>query len=61
MTSKRLEKLILSMYFGNLELYKSYDKNYFSKDFVMNMLNLNKNSIRKYNINKIFNDKTREI
>jgi hypothetical protein len=53
MTSKRLEKLI--------EVYNSYDKNYFSKDFVMNMLNLNKNSIRKYNINKIFNDKTREI
>jgi hypothetical protein len=35
--------------------------NYFSTNYLMKMLDLNRNEIRKYKIEKIFNDETREI
>jgi hypothetical protein len=37
-------------------VYNSYNDNYFSPEYLMKMLNLNRNEIRKYKIGKIFND-----
>jgi hypothetical protein len=39
-----------------MQVYDSYSKNYFSVNHIMKMLNLNKNDIRKYKIQKLFND-----
>jgi hypothetical protein len=39
----------------------TFDNLYLSKDYLMKMFNLNKNDIRKSKINRIFNDKAREI
>ncbi len=43
------------------EQINTYDNLYFSKDYLMKMFSLDKNKIRKHKINKLFNDKTREI
>lgn len=49
---------------NKLELLNSLmgaNDNYFSMDWIMKMFNLNRNEIRKYKIEKIFNDEAREI
>ncbi len=43
------------------EQINTYDNLYFSKDYLMKMFSLDKNKIRKHKINKLFNDKAREI
>ena len=35
--------------------------NFFSTNYLMKMLNLERNEVRKNKINKLFNDETREI
>ncbi len=35
--------------------------NYFSTNYLMKMLNLERSEVRKNKINKLFNDETREI
>ncbi len=57
------------MYKEKIEIYQEKIKTlteqintyYFSKDYLMKMFSLDKNKIRKHKINKLFNDKTREI
>ena len=44
-----------------LNVFNSYNSEYFSNDWMMKMLNLERNEIRKYKINKLFNDEGREI
>ena len=39
----------------------SYNNQYFSADWIREMLNLEKNDIRKYKINRIFNDEAGKI
>ncbi len=39
---------------GLMGVYNSYNDNYFSLEYLMKMLNLNRNEIRKYKIEKIF-------
>jgi hypothetical protein len=54
MTNKQLQDL--------MQVYDSYNKNYFSVDYIMKMFNLptaasqNKVDIRKYKIKKIFDE-----
>lgn len=43
------------------DMISSYNNQYFSTDWIMKMLDLNRNEIRKYKIEKIFNDEAREI
>ncbi len=57
------------MYKEKIEIYQEKIKilteqintYYFSKDYLMKMFSLDKNKIRKHKINKLFNDKAREI
>ena len=44
-----------------MNIADSYNNQYFSVDWIKKMLNLEKNDIRKYKINRIFNDEAREI
>lgn len=43
------------------EMINSYDSRHFSKDWLMKMLDINKNDVRKNKIKKILDDKTGEI
>lgn len=43
------------------ELTDVIDSSYFSKDWIMKMLDINKNDVRKNKIKKILDDKTGEI
>ena len=37
-----------------LNVLKSYDSHYFSHDWIMKLLGLERNEVRKYKINKLF-------
>ena len=43
------------------DMISSYNNQYFSVDWIIKMLGLERNEVRKYKINKLFNDETREI
>jgi len=44
-----------------LESLMGAPDNFFSTNYLMKMLNLERNEVRKNKINKLFNDETREI
>lgn len=47
---------------GNMmDIADIYNNQYFSVDWIKKMLNLEKNDIRKYKINRIFNDEAGKI
>jgi len=43
------------------DIINSYNSTYFSIDWVIKMLGLERNELRKYKINKLFDDETRKI
>jgi hypothetical protein len=43
------------------DIINSYNSTYFSIDWVIKMLGLERNEVRKYKINKLFDDETRKI
>lgn len=53
MTDKKKLKARVDMFKSMID---SGGSNYFSTDYIMKMLNINKNEIRKYKIWKIFNE-----
>jgi hypothetical protein len=44
-----------------LESLMGATDNYFSTDYLMKMIILSRNEVRKYKINKLFNDEARKI
>jgi hypothetical protein len=43
------------------DMISSYNNQYFSVDWIIKMLGLERNEVRKYKINKLFNDEARKI
>jgi hypothetical protein len=53
---QKLKQLQSRVDIFSILMNNSYNDKYFSPEYLMKMLNLNRNEIRKYKIGKIFND-----